>query len=151
MVKHPCPFSCPCCQSFQGIDTLVTTALRPGGIFQMHVTSWRLKSGLQTYPSPETTVKSMAQISTKASWNGQVACKRTLGLRYFPTIAAHRIEDWKSILLAATFGPLHTVANIPYGRMLSPYVLATRNTRLPKWTSSKLTSRKVKFRAYGSW
>ena len=22
MVKHPCPFSCPCCQSFQGIDTL---------------------------------------------------------------------------------------------------------------------------------
>jgi hypothetical protein len=36
MVKHPCPFSCPCCQ---GIDTLVTTALRPGGIFQMHVTS----------------------------------------------------------------------------------------------------------------
>jgi hypothetical protein len=36
-------------------------------------------------------------------------------------------------------------------RMLSPYVLATRNTRLPKWTSSKLTSTKVKFRAYGSW
>ena len=31
------------------------------------------------------------------------SCKRTLGLRFFPTIAAHSIEDWKPILVAATF------------------------------------------------
>ena len=34
MVKHPCPFSCPCCQSFQGIDTLgYGLAAGRGGVY----------------------------------------------------------------------------------------------------------------------
>ena len=102
MVKHPCPFSCPCCQSFQGIDTLgyglaAVVGYTPDACHVMKI---------EERPANVFFTRNNSQVHGADQHESELeppSCKRTLGLRFFPTIAAHSIEDWKPILVAATF------------------------------------------------